>query len=242
MAITKFHHNLNKFHGYAKILLYIAFIPTLFCVLSFLRVWITQPSKDNITYVVSLTLASIKFHFFIFFLDICFLIDAIGITPTKTWTEWGELCGAMKEYGLVIILFSLTNDSSSKEEVISILSYFILAFCAMNGGYVHLCIFMLGWIILALIINWKSVFMGKDRMRLMHVFGAVCAISMRVSDNYYYYNGDFRKWLSYTLVYGGFVLGCVGFILYILAICGVLKMEPTIGGGKGSSGATKAAV
>lgn len=84
--------------------------------------------------------------------------------------------------------------------------------------------------------------MGKDRMRLMHVFGAVCAISMRVPDNYYSYDGDFRKWLSYTLVYGGFVLGCVGFILYILAICGVLKMEPTIGGGKGSSGATKAAV
>lgn len=58
--------NNSKFHGYVKILLYIAFLPTLFCVLSFLRTWITQPSKDNITYVVCLTLASIFIIIFVF--------------------------------------------------------------------------------------------------------------------------------------------------------------------------------
>lgn len=166
----------------------------------------------------------------------------MGVTPAKKWEEWQDLCYSMAKYGYVVILFSLTNDSSSKEEVVSQISYFILAFCAMADSHVHLCIFMLGWIILALIINWKSVFMGKDRMRLMHVFGAVCAISIHVPHEYYSYNGDFRKFLAYALVYGGFVLGCIGFILYILAIFGVLKMEPTVGGSSGGATSGKASV
>lgn len=61
LRMTEFYTS-GKFHGYAKIVLYFAFLPTLACIVSFLQTFIKSPKKDNISYEITLTITSIIYY------------------------------------------------------------------------------------------------------------------------------------------------------------------------------------
>lgn len=95
----------------------------------------------------------------------------MGITPTDNWDEWKDATDVLYgTYGLIIMLFALTVVKAEKADVVSQIAYYIVAFCAFK--FTNLALFMFGWLLLALILNCKEIFLGSQRMKLIHVMGA----------------------------------------------------------------------
>lgn len=95
----------------------------------------------------------------------------MSITPTDTWDEWRDATIVLYgTYGIIIMLFALTVVKAEKADVVSQIAYYIVAFCAFN--LTNLALFMFGWLLLALILNCKEIFLGSQRMKLIHVMGA----------------------------------------------------------------------